>query len=115
LDLRYYQSSTGQCPFVEWLGRLGDQAARAKVQARLARVAAGNLGDFKSVGGGVLEMRIDWGPGYRIYFSRDREVVVLLLCAGDKRTQHKDIQRAKTYLDDYQARVAKAKRQGSRP
>lgn len=94
---------------------MGDRAARARVQTRLARVAVGNLGDFKPVGDGVLEMRIDWGPGYRIYFSRDGEVVVLLLCGGDKRTQQKDIERAKSYLNDYEARIAKAKRQGGRP
>lgn len=97
-----------------WLEGLSDRAARARVQARLARVATGNFGDFKQLGDRVLEMRIDWGPGYRIYFSRDGEVVVLLLCGGDKRTQQKDIKRAKSYLNDYETRAAQAKRQGGR-
>ena len=66
----------------------------------------GNLGDVEAVGEGVLEMRIDWGPGYRIYFSRNDQVIVLLLCGGDKRTQQRDIKRAKAYFEDYKARTA---------
>ena len=86
---------------------LTDRRVRARIEARLARVAAGNLGDVEPVGEGVLELRIDWGPGYRVYFSRVGHVIVLLLCGGDKRTQQKDIKRAKAYFEDYQARSAK--------
>jgi putative addiction module killer protein len=107
IELRYYQTAAGERPFVEWLAGLNDRQARARVEARLARVAAGNLGDVETAGEGVLELRIDWGPGYRVYFSRLGQVIVLLLCVGDKRTQHKDIKRAKDYLEDYKARTAK--------
>ena len=109
LELRYYQTSAGKQPFVEWLQGLKDRQARTRIEARLARVAVGNLGDVEPAGAGVLELRIDWGPGYRVYFSRLGEVIVLLLCGGDKRTQQKDIQRAKDYLEDYKTRSAKKK------
>ena len=112
LELRYYQTSVGMQPFVEWLQGLKDRQARTRIEARLARVAVGNLGDVEPAGGGVLELRIDWGPGYRVYFSRLGESIVLLLCGGDKRTQQKDIQRAKDYLEDYKTRSAKKKPRG---
>ncbi len=106
-ELRYYQSSTGEQPFVDWLQDLKDRQALTRVEARLARVAIGNLGDVEVAGEGVLELRIDWGPGYRVYFSRLGQVIILLLCGGDKRTQQKDIERAKAYFKDYKARSAK--------
>ena len=110
IELRYYQTSTGEQPFVEWLQGLSDRHARTRIEARLARVAVGNLGDVEPVGVGVLELRIDWGPGYRVYFSRVGKVIVLLLCGGDKRTQQRDIKRAKTYFEDYKARIAQKAR-----
>lgn len=106
MELRYYQTSSFEQPFVEWLNGLNDRQARTRIEARLARVAVGNFGDVEPVGGGVLELRIDWGPGYRVYFGRVRQVVVLLLCGGDKRTQQRDIERAKAYFEDYKARSA---------
>lgn len=112
LELRYYQTSAGEQPFVEWLAGLNDRQARTRIEARLARVAVGNLGDVEAVGEGVMELRIDWGPGYRIYFSRLGQAIILLLCGGDKRTQQKDIKRAKTYLEDFKARSAKRKPHG---
>ena len=105
--LRYYQSSAFEQPFVEWLRGLNDRQARTRIEARLARVAVGNFGDVEPVGEGVMELRIDWGPGYRVYFGRIGQVVVLLLCGGDKRTQQRDIKRAKAYFEDYKARSAK--------
>ncbi|OGA21635.1 MAG: addiction module protein [Betaproteobacteria bacterium RIFCSPLOWO2_02_FULL_67_26] len=106
-ELYYYQTASGEQPFVEWLAGLADKQARARIEARLARVAAGTLGDVKTAGEGVLELRVDWGPGYRVYFSRVGQVIVLLLCGGDKRTQQEDIKRAKAYFKDYKARSAK--------
>jgi putative addiction module killer protein len=106
VELRYYQARSGRRPFVEWLGRLVDRQARARIEARLAIVASGSFGDAKPVGNGVMELRIDWGPGYRVYFARDGQVVVLLLCGGDKRTQDKDIRHAKDYFHDYKRRTA---------
>ena len=110
VELRYYVTSVGEQPLVEWLQGLNDRQARARIEARLARVAVGNLGDVEPVGEGVLELRIDWGPGYRVYFSRLGNVIVLLLCGGDKRTQQTDIKRAKAYFEDFKARSAKKER-----
>lgn len=109
-ELRYYQTSAGERPFVEWLQGLGDRQARARIEARLARAAVGNFGDVEPVGEGVLELRIDWGPGYRVYFARVGKAIVLLLCGGDKRTRQKDIKRAKSYLEDFKARGGKTSR-----
>ncbi len=81
--------------FDRWLTKLRDARAAARVQARLDRLALGNPGDVKSVGEGVVEMRIDYGPGYRVYYVRRGVLLILLLCAGDKSTQVKDIARAK--------------------
>ena len=78
-----------------WLRKLKDPAAKARILVRIARLAAGNAGDVKSVGGGVLEMRVNFGPGYRIYFKRRGDRIALLLCGGDKKTQPADIARAK--------------------
>lgn len=113
-ELRYYQSASGNRPFPEWLAGLDDRQARARIEARLARVAAGNLRDVETVGGGVMELRVGWGPGYRVYLARLGQVIVLLLCGGDKRTQQRDIERAQTYFEDYKIRVAKAKTPGRR-
>ena len=77
--------------FVQWLDELRDIRARARIQARIERLAAGNPGDVKPVGDGVLELRIDYGPGYRVYFTRRGNEVVILLAGGDKSTQDTDI------------------------
>lgn len=80
--------------FRHWLTTLRDQRAVARIRARVDRLAIGNPGDVRPVGGSVSEMRIDYGPGYRVYFTRRGPLLILLLCGGNKRTQHKDIQRA---------------------
>jgi putative addiction module killer protein len=84
--------------FRAWLGGLKDFRALAVIFNRLDRATKGNFGDAKAVGGGVWEMRVDVGPGYRIYYARRAEVTYLLLVGGDKSTQARDIQRAKTLL-----------------
>ena len=81
--------------FAKWFVNLRDVRAKARILARLDSVSLGNLGDAKSVGGGVSEMRIDAGAGYRVYFTRRQRVIVILLCGGDKSTQAKDIANAK--------------------
>ena len=81
--------------FANWLAALSDQRARLQIVRRISRVAAENLGDAKSVGGAVSELRIDHGPGYRLYYTRRGKAVVILLCGGDKRTQSKDIRKAR--------------------
>jgi putative addiction module killer protein len=80
--------------FIKWLAALKDQRAILHIVRRISRVATGNPGDAKSVGGPVMELRIDHGPGYRVYFTRRGQTVVILLCGGDKRTQSKDIRKA---------------------
>jgi putative addiction module killer protein len=96
-----YQTREGRIPFNEWLDDLGDRRVVARIFARLARVRQGNLGDCRGVGGGVSELRVDHGPGYRVYFAQKGQTLVILLCGGDKRTQERDIQRAKQYWQDY--------------
>ena len=88
-------------PFSDWLAGLKDARAIGIVRARLNRIRLGNFGDCKSVGSGVEELRIDFGPGYRIYYGRQGPLVVVLLCGGDKRTQAKDILMAQKYWKEY--------------
>ena len=80
--------------FQRWLRNLRDDRAVARIAARIRRLEQGNPGDAKSLGSGLLEMRIDYGPGYRVYYVRIGVVIVVLLCGGDKRTQQRDIRRA---------------------
>jgi len=80
--------------FAKWLSKLNDRNARARIQVRIDRLALGNPGDAKPVGQGVSEMRIDYGPGYRVYFAQRAKIIVLLLCGGTKKTQQADIERA---------------------
>ncbi|MGN6149596.1 MAG: type II toxin-antitoxin system RelE/ParE family toxin [Rhizomicrobium sp.] len=81
--------------FTNWLARLADRNAQARIVARLRRFEIGNLGDVKPVGAGVMEARIDYGPGYRLYFVQHGNVLIVMLCGGDKRTQKTDIERAR--------------------
>ncbi|MDJ0579887.1 type II toxin-antitoxin system RelE/ParE family toxin [Crocosphaera sp.] len=97
-----YKTSEGKVPFEEWLNKLKDGKTRAKIKTRLTRVTLGNLGDYKSVGDGVCELRINYGKGYRIYFAQKGSILIILLCGGDKDSQQKDIRQAKQYWLDYQ-------------
>jgi len=81
--------------YSDWFERLRDRQAQARINIRIRRLSLGNFGDVKPVGGGVGELRIDYGPGYRVYFVRRGEAIVILLCGGDKQTQARDIQLAK--------------------
>lgn len=81
--------------FSDWLLNLRDNVARARIVRRITRLASGNPGDVKPVGGGISELRIDYGPGYRVYFVRHGDIVIVLLCGGDKSTQSRDIDQAK--------------------
>jgi putative addiction module killer protein len=81
--------------FISWVAGLKDQRAVARVDVRLRRLALGNMGDVKSLGDGVSEIRIDYGPGYRLYFTKQGDRIVVLLCGGDKKRQSADIERAK--------------------
>jgi putative addiction module killer protein len=87
--------------FEKWFRRLRDRHAKAKIEARIRRLSLGNPGDVKSVGGGILEMRIDHGPGYRVYFVEYGELVVVLLCGGDKSSQPEDIKLAREIAHEW--------------
>ena len=89
-------------PFWDWLHGLRDVRTRAQIRTRIDRLALGNMGKHRALDAGVFELKIDWGPGYRVYFGRVGLTVVLLLCGGDKRTQQQDIKTAKLYLKEYQ-------------
>jgi len=100
-EIREYLRSDGECPFRNWLRSLKDVNARARIRIRINRIRLANFGDCKAVGSGVSEFRIDYGPGYRVYFGRVGEKLVLLLCGGSKKNQEKDIKLAKEYWFDY--------------
>lgn len=87
--------------FRKWRSRLRDERARAIIASRLDRLAFGNAGDVKPVGRGISELRIDYGPGYRVYFMRRGREIVILLCGGDKSTQAKDIDTAKRLAEEW--------------
>jgi putative addiction module killer protein len=103
LDIRYYLAREGQNPFEDWFGSL-DPVARAKVTVAIARLGQGNLSNVKGVGEGVLEYRINFGPGYRVYFGRDGETIVILLTGGTKKRQQRDITAAIEMWRDYRQR-----------
>ena len=88
--------------FRDWLAALRDRRAVARIDARLGRLRQGNFGDAKSIGGGVSELRVDYGPGYRLYFARRGDTIVLLLCGGDKDGQIRDIARAKALAAEWE-------------
>jgi putative addiction module killer protein len=99
-DIRIFQDRRGREPFTVWVQSLSRQH-RARVFARLDRVETGNLGDCKSVGDGVFELRLPFGAGYRIYFGEVGTTIVLLFCGGDKSSQKKDVVKAKEYWNLY--------------
>ena len=101
-----YTTEDGRNPFREWLAELRDKRAAARVQARLERLRVGNFGDAKSVGKGVSELRVSYGPGYRVYYARHGEMVVVLLCGGDKSSQPGDIRDAQLYWADFKRRLS---------
>src|ERR1700744_3083530 len=102
-ELRYYLAGDGQSPFELWFSDL-EAAAAAKVSVALARLEQDNRSNVKGVGEGVLEYRIDWGPGYRVYFGVEGDTLVILLTGGTKQRQQRDIARAKELWADYKRR-----------
>ena len=100
--MEYYQQEDGFVPFNSWLDNLPDATAVARVRIRLSRLRLGLFGVVKPLGDGVAEMKIDYGPGYRVYYAISGKKVILLLIGGDKSTQRKDIATAKRYWKNYQ-------------
>jgi putative addiction module killer protein len=99
-----YVKEDGKTPFSDWLESLRDRKARAIIRTRINRIRLGNLGDCKSVGEGVSELRINFAAGYRVYFAQQGNTAIILLHGGDKSSQQKDIKRAKIYWQDYKRR-----------
>ncbi len=103
-EIEYYKTADDKAPFKEWLEGLRDVTGRAKIRVRLDRVRLGNLGDHKQLDGGVWELRVDCGPGYRVYFAKEGNRIILLLIGGDKGSQKRDIAQANGYLQDHHRR-----------
>ncbi len=101
-QIEIYQDKKRTHPFIEWIESLKDKTARAKIKVRLARIRLGNLGDCKSLGQGLYEIRVDEGVGYRLYFTQASAKKIILL-GGSKKTQEKDIEKARLYLKDYRS------------
>jgi putative addiction module killer protein len=101
IDVKFYATHGRKAPFVDWLTGLKDAKTRDIILARIARIRLGAIGDHKSVGDGVFELRIDYGSGYRVYFGREGKILVILLCGGDKASQGRDIELAKRLWDIY--------------
>lgn len=106
IDIREYIDARGRSPYLKWFDALSAQAA-AKVAIAVTRMSQGNLSDAKGVGEGVMERRIDWGPGYRVYFAWDGAAVIILLGGGGKKGQDADIEAAKACWQDYRKRKRK--------
>ena len=106
-EIKKLELQNGLVPFDEWFDALRDQKMQAAVDARLARVRAGNFGDFKSVGAGVFELRISFGPGIRVYYGLHGRQIVVLLGGGDKRSQPRDIRRAQELWQQFSKYASK--------
>ncbi len=103
-EVRHYCAADGTDAFGAWFDALRDRQAQQRIAARIDRLALGLFGDAKPLREGVRELRIDWGPGYRVYYALAGRTVVLLLCAGDKRSQRADIARAVGYWTEFRGR-----------
>lgn len=97
----HYRTAIGAEPYIEYVNSLKDRTGASKIRTRVTRARLGNLGDHRGVGEGVVELKIDSGPGYRVYVGLFGETSIILLCAGDKSSQDKDIRTAREYWDDY--------------
>jgi len=104
-EIRFYQKPNGKEPFSEWFKSIKDIKIRAHLKNRFERVCVGNTGDCKAVGDGIFEIRIHYGPGYRVYFAEKGGYFILFLIGGTKNSQKKDIEKAKAYWADFQERM----------
>ncbi len=103
-EVRNYQTSSGDIPFRKWLFSLKDTRIRATIYARIDRLRQGNFGDYKNLGEGINELKVHYGPGYRIYFSQLDNIIIILLCGGIKKSQSQDIKKAKEFWQDFKNR-----------
>jgi len=114
MQIRYYITGDGEKPVLSWLDEMRDRIARANIARRIARIELNLFGDTRSVGDGVWEMKIDVGPGYRVYYAQSGKELILLLCGGDKRNQTQDIRTAKHYWEDWKKENEKEKNGGTK-
>ena len=103
VTVEVYETTDGNAPFIQWLRNLKDIRARAIIRTRINRIRVGNWGLRRSLGDGVWELKVDFGPGYRVYYGHENQQIVLLLVGGDKRSQARDIEKAKEYWNDFKA------------
>ena len=103
-EIRFYVTQEGKVPFQEWRETLRDKKTRNKIRVYLGRLELGNFRNCKFVGEGVFELKIDFGPGYRVYFGQIGSVIIMLLCGGDKNSQERDIKKAKEHWTEYERR-----------
>jgi putative addiction module killer protein len=103
-EIKAYTTKDGKVPFDEWLYSLKSSQTIARILLRFDRVQQGNLGDYKVIDAEVCELRLDFGAGYRVYFGQEDNVMIILLCGGDKSSQKQDIKTAKKYWSDYRSR-----------
>ena len=103
MDIRKYQRQDGKVPFDIWMLNLKDRQAKARILIRLKRIESGSFGDTKPLSAGIYELRFTEGQGYRVYYGRKGDEIVILLCGGKKATQSKDIKQARQYWSDYHA------------
>lgn len=101
MEVKIYQNEHSDNPFISWLESIKDTTTQLRIRKRLRRIEDKNFGDFEPVGDGVFELRMHFGPGYRVYFGYINKEIILLLCGGDKGSQVKDIQKAKLFWQDY--------------
>jgi putative addiction module killer protein len=113
IELRQYQTAANRSLYAEWFNRL-DAAAAAKISVALSRLELGNTSNVETAGEGVSELRVNFGPGYRIYFGWDGPMLVILLGGGTKKRQNRDIEKAHTYWGDYKLRKKEAQKRMAR-
>ena len=104
MEIREYVNPKGKIRFTDWLRKLKDRKARQKIHTQIDRLRLGNAGDHKALGNGIFEMRIHYGPGYRVYYGKTSDMIILLLCGGNKATQQQDVKIARQYWMDYRRR-----------
>ncbi|MFO1259281.1 MAG: type II toxin-antitoxin system RelE/ParE family toxin [Gammaproteobacteria bacterium] len=103
-SIRLYETAEGKVPYNDWMESIKDKITKNRIRARIDRIQLGNYGDHKSVGEGVNELRLDFGPGYRIYYADIDDVLVILFCGGNKNGQDRDIKQAKKFLKELMER-----------
>ncbi len=99
--IEIYKDKNNKKPFIEWVESIKDIVIKAKIKNRVRRIELGNFGDCKLIKNGIHELRLHFGPGYRVYFGKTSKIIILLLCGGSKNTQTKDIKKALKYWNDF--------------